>query len=231
MLYEFCYYLALTGTLCITAAGATYYYNKNAFYKIASAIGTNGLYLYHDIITFLKGHEGQGKSYDISKDLEETEDDALLSYSSDVGETAMTRYAPDNADIIFMKRKIGDKTYCKRINKNDDIKNLKFDPVDQNPFIQVELKQNDKTLEIQEHLNHFYIVDNVILDSVFLKWYMDYWFSVQLAEKYEVHIIDHNVNIFTLSPTQSILIIKGGYAPFPLDSDTEEETDDVNKND
>ena len=223
MLYEFCYYLALTGSVCVTAAGATYYYNKKVFYKIASAIGTNGLYLYHDIITFLKTYDNQGKSNDISKDLEETDDDDLLSYSSDNGETAMTKYAPDNADIIFMKRKIEDKTYCKRINKNDDIKNLKFEPANI-PFIQVELKQNDKTLEIQEHLNYFYIVDNVILDSVFLKWYMEYWFAIPLAEEYKVHIIDNNVNIFTISPAQSILITKDGYVPFPLDPlDVEED--------
>ena len=137
----------------------------------------------------------------------------------------MTRYAPDNADIIFMKRKIGEKTYCKRISKDDDIKDIKFDPVE-SPFIQVELKQNDETLEIQEHLNYFYIENNVILDSIFLKWYMDYWFSVPLAEEYEVHIIDDNVNIFTLSPAQSILIQKDGYAPFPLDSDEEDEDKD-----
>ena len=54
-----------------------------------------------------------------------------------------------------------------------DINNLSCTPL-KKQFIQVELKYNSKSVDIHEHLEHFYLEDNHILDAVFLKWYLKY---------------------------------------------------------
>ena len=117
----------------------------------------------------------------------------------------MTSYIPPMHDLLFYRRHISNKPYCKRINEEEDINTLEIVPV-KKPFLQVELKYKDKSLDIHEHLNTFYVRDNHILDKIFLQWYVKYWFLLDLDDEYTINIIDQDVNMFTLNPTQSILL-------------------------
>ena len=80
------------------------------------------------------------------------------------------------------------------------------------PFLQVELEQNGTKKEIHEYLHYFYLEGNKIFDKIFLKWYLDYWYQINLEEEYKLHIIDNNINIFTLSPDQYIILNETDYS-------------------
>ena len=62
--------------------------------------------------------------------------------------------------------------------------------IDNKPFLQVEFEQNEKKKEIHEHLHYFYVKGNKLFDKNFLKWYLKYWFQVDLSDNYILHIID-----------------------------------------
>ena len=79
------------------------------------------------------------------------------------------------------------------------------------PFVQVELVQNDNTLDIHEKLNDFYVSDNVILDKSFLKWYVGHFFDTELEEDYILKIFDKDVNLFEMNSGQMVKLSKDGY--------------------
>ena len=131
---------------------------------------------------------------------------------------------PPSNDLLFYKKKVEGTVYYKRITANDDIKNLSCTPL-KKQFIQVELKYDSKSIDIHEHLDHFYLEDNHILDGVFLKWYLKFWFFLDLPKEYIINIIDKDVNIFTLEQNQSIVFTDDKYvvATQPSDEDCSEE--------
>lgn len=87
------------------------------------------------------------------------------------------------------------------------------------PFIQVELKVDDKTVDLQKYLQQYYLVGNKILDKEFLKWIIsenrinDINVEAIENDNYKINIIDKDVEMFELSNNQYILIkdINGSY--------------------
>jgi len=207
MLYEFCYYLALSGTFCMTVAGLTYHFNRNLFNNVVKKLTWSGLTIYHELNEVCKDLVEECTSEDTISDVSEN---AVISYTATDGHTVTTDVIPPMSDMLFVKRKIGEKTYCKRINETADIKKLNFSPISK-PFIQVELQQNNKSIDIHDHLHYFYVKDNHILDNIFLKWYIKYWFYLDLATEYKINIIDENINMLSLDTSQSILFGEDDY--------------------
>jgi hypothetical protein len=205
MLYELCYYLALSGSLCLSAAGLTYHFNRPLFNQTVRKVAWKGLNVYHDITTFVSAFYDETTPEEVKDIVEDVSKNTILSYSLFDGSTAITSYIPPMHDLLFYRRLISNKTYCKRINEDEDINTLDIVPV-KKPFLQVELKYKDKSLDIHKYLNTFYVKDNHILDKLFLQWYVKYWFLLDLDEEYTIHIIDNEVNMFTLNSTQSILL-------------------------
>lgn len=203
MLYELCYYIALSGSLCLSLVGLTYHFNRPLFNQTVAKVTWNGLNVYHDITTFVSAFYNEATP--VKDIVEDVSKNTILSYSLLDGSTSMTSYIPPMHDLLFYRRLISDKTYCKRINEDEDINTLEITPV-KKPFLQVELKYKEKSLDIHEHLNAFYVRDNHILDKLFLQWYVKYWFLLDLDDEYTINIIDQDVNMFTLNPTQSILL-------------------------
>ena len=77
------------------------------------------------------------------------------------------------------------------------------------------MEQNGKKKEIHEFLHYFYLKENKILDTEFLKWYMKYWYKMKLEDNYTLHIIDSDINLLTLKPEQYILIGDRNYTILP----------------
>lgn len=224
MLYEFCYYIALTGTACMACAGMTWYFNRPMFDDITRRVGWRSLEIYHDVTTFISSLAEDDKGG--KEELLDVSDNPILSYTSWNGETVTTACIPTMHDLLFYKRTIDGKTYCKRINKDDDISTLQISPITK-PFIQVELKYGgDTCLDIHEYLDVFYVEGNHILDKQFLQWYLKYHFSLDLDDEYTINIIDKDVNIFNLTSDQSILLESDNYVVVtetdPADADNEE---------
>ena len=99
------------------------------------------------------------------------------------------------------------------------------------PFIQVELKQQGETIEIHKFLKEHYFASNKILDKDFLEWFLPFYGFKKLGEQYELKIIDHNVEMFTLRSNQYILLTKEGYQCMKEEEEIVEESeeDEVNE--
>ena len=113
---------------------------------------------------------------------------------------------------MFVKRKIGKNTRCKIFENIELLTTSKeyFEEI-KNPFFEVELEQNNERIDLKESLEYFMINKNKILDTLFLRWVLKYWFGEKLANKYKIHIIDSDVNIFVLQSNQYIILNKNKY--------------------
>ena len=121
--------------------------------------------------------------------------------------------------ITYVKKTINDKEYWKEIDMNyfwtipetNKIDYLNDFNTIERPFIQVLLHNDDLDIDINEHLELFYINGNQILDVVFLKWYAYYYYNVILNDNYTLDIIDSNVKMNTLKKYDSVLITNNTY--------------------
>lgn len=117
-------------------------------------------------------------------------------------------YIFDNSfDLMFLKKEENDKNIYKRIINVKNLKNKseKF-PIINKPFVQVLIEQNNEKTAIHKNLQNFYVKNNIILDEAFLVWFMKYKYFITLNDNYKIHIIDSNINMFTLNNNERIKI-------------------------
>jgi hypothetical protein len=226
MLYTFIYYLGVTSSACALLGSSLYYFNRPAFNNLAREIGWFGLKAVSFIYTTYDSLVDVSPKNLCCEIEEEDEDKRIVSYSLASGEMKTTANIPPSYDMLFVKKKLGDRTYCKRIHAGANLETLTFTAA-QKPFIQIELKYDDRSIEIQDYLDYFYIVDNHILDTTFLKWYMKYWYHITLPTDYSLHIIDSEVNIISLSAMQSILVNKDHYTIVTCKDDVDEDDENI----
>lgn len=229
MFYTLCYYTALAGSIGVSFACMTYYFNRPLFNDMSRRIAWKGLEFYHDVTVFVGNifNEERDEDSEDEDEIKDASENNILAFTTHDGKTASLSYIPPINDLLFYKKKIKGKVYCKRISAGDDIRSLLLVPL-KKQFIQVELKYGGKSLDIHEHLQQFYLEDNHILDELFLKWYLKFWFFFDLPEEYTINIIDNDVNIFTLSQNQSIIFNDDNYiiATQPPDEDCSEKMDE-----
>ena len=117
------------------------------------------------------------------------------------------KYIQDTVfDLMFLKKKENDVELYKRINEKTEVdKNIKMEKVDKQ-FIQIELCQNANKTSVHKNLEGFYLTDNTLLDYVFLKWYVNKFYGLLLADTYKLSVIDSDINMFNLDKNQSIII-------------------------
>lgn len=130
--------------------------------------------------------------------------------------------------LLFLKTKYKDMEYYKRT-KNPLATYTEYLTLDERPFIQVEFIEKDKKpIDIHGHLSGFYVEENVILDTAFLKWYLSYFYKIHSFGNYTLKIFDKDVNMFTLDETQYIRILKDTYhvGTLPFNEETDEDTND-----
>jgi len=78
-------------------------------------------------------------------------------------------------------------------------------------FLQVECVVGQEKHDIHEHISKYYITNNVVMDEVFMKYFMKQWYDVELNGDYELKIIDNNINLVTLEKESKILLGKDEY--------------------
>jgi len=103
--------------------------------------------------------------------------------------------------IIFRCTHINGVLYYMRVQENTTIEDVLTINIIEPPFIELELEQNETKTGIREHLYHFYIKKNVILDNKFLKWYLRSFYQIELADVYILHIVDSSINMLSVSST------------------------------
>lgn len=113
--------------------------------------------------------------------------------------------------IVIHKNEFEDEEYYRILSKKNDIEKNDIEKYEFNKsaplFLQVELEQYKERTSIHEFLKPFYLEGNVILSKNFLEWYLKKFYYINLADDYKLHIIDTNVNLFTINDTQEIKFI------------------------
>ena len=229
----FFYYLFASGTCAATAAGLLYLYDKNkaetVFYNMTWTFVTVCAHLedFYDK-TFKRKKENNNKKDDGDSEFEEFVDTIAennkiscsqkITFYDPKNKNYETCYElPDRDDLEwgFVKKKIDDKCKCRIY---DDIKTRvsgddEFVVIENKPFLQVELVQNEKKKEIHEYLPYFYLKGNKLFDKNFLRWYLNYWYQIDLEDDYSLNIIDHEINIIQIKPNQHLILEdKGNYS-------------------
>jgi hypothetical protein len=91
-------------------------------------------------------------------------------------------------------------------------------------FMSITLIYHDKEYNINlETPINFNVVDNVILDSAFIRWYMNvnYYIILEDKEKYELKVMDNNINIHSLTNVSYIELTSTKYEIANTTSDSE----------
>lgn len=76
-------------------------------------------------------------------------------------------------------------------------------------ILSVVLKLNNK--EYDFNIVPFSIVDNKILDKVFVYWYLKHKYNVECNNDYLISIIDNDINTYTIDQKQYILLTKDSF--------------------
>ena len=119
----------------------------------------------------------------------------------------------------------------KRIDRISDIEILKDDEDEldietiEKQFIQVEYitedeNGNEKIVDIHSNLGNFYVRGNIILDRYFLEWYLETFYNIKVTSDYKLRFFDKDVNMFTLSTNNAIILSNNTYTKIDIDDST-----------
>ena len=109
-------------------------------------------------------------------------------------------------DMMMLVKKQEDLNLYKRIHEKGEI-NCEYNfETTTKPFLSVEIEQNNNRVAIHDKLKGFYIKGNILLDKVFLKWYLEEFYGMNLEDNYKIHIIDSNIEMHKIQYDQSITI-------------------------
>jgi hypothetical protein len=228
MLYDLCYYILLPltasiGTWCMIYPNqaksklAVYSWKFSMFYVECVDLKNQILEKVYDF--------NPDPEYDSSYDSEDEEQECKknLLYNDKLGNNYITNKFDESTfdkirdfdpRIMFIRKKIvGDYCYKRTIDP------LNFDSeyisIEDKPFIQVEyVTKNDdgeKILDIHSNLTGFYVNGNALLDYEFLNWFLPYYYDIEVGKEYEIRVFDKDVNMFTLSSEQHIMIENDSY--------------------
>ena len=131
----------------------------------------------------------------------------------------------ENVDLIILKNENPTELFktFKNHTKFNSADNNNWDKVEKQ-FVQIELVQNETCIDIHKHLDCFYIKGNILFTPAFMNWYLKKWFNNVLTEDtYTLKIFDKDVNLFTLTPEQYIILTNDGYKIKNIDEESESE--------
>lgn len=114
-------------------------------------------------------------------------------------------------DLKVIEKTIDKVTYYKRLYEKDLNNLIKdnhffFGFLDDKPFLQVSFDDGVKKIDIHLELKPFYIDRSRILDKKFMIWFMNKFFNYNIANDYQLNIIDNNVNMISLDKTDYIVL-------------------------
>ena len=217
------YYLAGVSVVGTIGFGLYYLYHESAATAIIEEISWSAVRAYHrvnmetnNLRRYLENEFSEGKNSDVEEEEEsEEEEEKLVSfvgYNNDGStftsdELENNNYIDDESfDMMMLVKKEDELKLYKRINEKGEISSeVKFEKVTK-PFLSVEVEQNNNRIAIHDKLQGFYISGNVLLDKVFLKWYLEEFYSMNLEEDYKIHIIDSNIEMHKIQFDQSVIL-------------------------
>ena len=218
------YYLAGVSVVGSIGFGLLYLYDERTATAILEDFSWSAVRAYHrvnmetnNLRRYLENEFSEGKNSDVEEEDESApeEEEKLVSfmgYNND-GSVYTTYQLENNSYIddedfsmMMLVKKDEEQDLYKRIHEKGEISNeLLFEKVSK-PFLSVEVEQNNNRIAIHDQLKGFYINGNMLLDKVFLKWYLEEFYGMNLEEDYKIHIIDSNIEMHKIQFDQSVTI-------------------------
>ena len=242
-MYEFLYYLTLPFVIASASLASYYilYPNKSKKQFMNLTWNVTKFMVENDII----GSGDKNTGYD--SDSESGSDSNDDEYSEVIVYNNVSKYSftctPDNIcekteilnneniNLVLYHCIDGDNEQYKRIDTKKDLDILKDDETDisikniEKQFIQVEYitednNGNEKIVDIHSNLGDFYVKGNIILDKYFLEWYLETFYDIELDNDYKLRFFDKDVNMFTLSTNNAIILSDNTYSKIDIDDNT-----------
>lgn len=218
------YYLAGVSVVGTIGFGLFYLYDEPTATAIMEDFSWTAVRAYHrvnmetnNLRRYLENEliETKNSDNEYEDESEEEEKEKLVSflgYSNDG--TTYSSYKLENNEYIndeefsmmMLVKKQDNYDLYKRIHEKGEImREHNFEEVTK-PFLSVEIEQNNNRVAIHDKLKGFYIKGNMLLDKVFLKWYLEEFYGMNLDDDYKIHIIDSNIEMHKIQFDQSITI-------------------------
>lgn len=220
---EVLYYLAGVSVVGSIGFGLFYLYDEKTATTIMEDFSWSAVRTYHrvnmetnNLRRYLENEFVEEKNSDKEEsDEEEEEEEKLIQfmgytndgsvYTSD--ELENNNYIDDeDFDMMMLIKSENGESLYKRIHQKGEVSSeIEFEKVIK-PFLSVEVEQNNNRIAIHDNLKSFYINGNVLLDKIFLKWYLEEFYGINLEDNYKIHIIDSNIEMHKIQYDQSITI-------------------------
>ena len=218
------YYLAGVSVVGSIGFGLLYLYDERTATSIIEDFSWSAVRAYHrvnmetnNLRRYLENEFSEGKNSDVEDEDESAPEDeeklvSFMGYNND-GSVYTTYQLENNSyiddenfNMMMLVKKDEEQDLYKRIHEKGEISNeLLFEKVSK-PFLSVEVEQNNNRIAIHEKLKGFYINGNMLLDKVFLKWYLEEFYGLNLEEDYKIHIIDSNIEMHKIQFDQSVTV-------------------------
>lgn len=216
------YYLAGVSVVGTIGFGLFYLYDESTATAIMEDFSWSAVRAYHrvnmetnNLRRYLENEFVEEKNSDKEESDEEIEEEKLVQfmgytndgsvYTSD--ELENNQYIDDESfDMMMLIKKENEDSLYKRIHQKGEISSeVEFEKVAK-PFLSVEVEQNNNRIAIHDNLKSFYINGNMLLDKIFLKWYLEEFYGMNLEDNYKIHIIDSNIEMHKIQYDQSVTI-------------------------
>ena len=219
------YYLAGVSVVGTIGFGLFYLYDETTATAIMEDFSWTAVRAYHrvnmetnNLRRYLENELIETKNSDNEYENDESEEEeeeklvSFIGYNND-GTTYTTDELENNSyidtetfDMMMLVKKQEEYNLYKRIHEKDEIVcEHSFEEVTK-PFLSVEVEQNNNRVAVHDQLKGFYIKGNMLLDKVFLKWYLEEFYGMNLDDDYKIHIIDSNIEMHKIQFDQSITI-------------------------
>lgn len=119
--------------------------------------------------------------------------------------------------LFFLKKTyINNQPYYKRFDNSQDLLENNLEITEQHickPFIVVSISINDEnTIDINDQASKFFINNNVIFDKIFMIWFMNEFFNLDITNvNYKLNIVDYTIKSKSITDNQAIVVGKNSY--------------------
>jgi len=214
MFSEIVNYFVIPTLISASAFGAYYILRPDEGKKLASRVAWYGINMYSRAAIYFENLTEPEPIVVDGDDFDEVESLSYYNSEKQIVISVGTDYKtlPDewwknndiNADLLMLKKSSGEQ-YKIFHTHADLIASDTWTSVEK-PFVQVELEQDGKIIDIHKNLDQFYIAGSRILSKTFLEWYLKVWYDMELNDVYTLKIFDKDVNLFSIGPESHILL-------------------------
>ena len=234
-MYQLFAFVGYLTSISVMGAGILFCVNRKRFDELSEKLSWETVKCFHNINNKIKKVVKDVKKNTSKKEQKQTENiklkDAYTFYGynihtqnefhCDLENIKSKKYFINDSDfdIMFVKKTSFDgEILWKRLENKENIDDetilmSNFNKIEK-PFLQVICSSKNKgdlenkfteKIEIHNNLHPFYVKNNKILDSDFLKWFL-IKFHDFILDDYQLELIDTNITIFKLNNTQSCIL-------------------------